>query len=279
MPTLDVNGVSLAYHDSGGAGRAFVLVHGFTGNQNDFEDHLDALHKLGRTVLYDHRGHGESTNTGNPEHYTFEQLSADLLAVLDALGIESCDLLGHSMGGMVVLRFALAHPDRVRSLVLMDTSSRVPDRFVRSVFSGGGEVARSEGMAKLAEIARSLAEKDPNRPRASREYEKQIGSKSYWERHVRRMTGMDPEAFAMLGVAMSDQEPVTDRLGEIACPTTVLVGIEDLPFIEPSKELANGIPGAELIKIAEAAHSPQLENPKEWIEAIEAHLKRARATD
>ncbi len=276
MPTHELNGVSIAYEDSGGSGPAFVLVHGFTGNRHDFRDHYEALCKIGRTIIYDHRGHGDSTNTGDGSSYNLMQLVADLVAFLDALSVDVCDLLGHSMGGMVALRFVLQHPSRVRSLILMDTAARVPDRFVRSVFSAGGEVARTEGMAKLAEVARALAADDPNRPQASLAYEQHIGSAAYWERHRNRMSAMDPEAFAELGAAMCDQEPLTDRLGEIRCPTTILVGNQDAPFIAPARELQAGINNSTLVVIPEAAHSPQLENPEGWFEAVEDHLRDVR---
>ena len=158
--TAKVNGVSLAYEDHGTGDRPLVLVHGFTGSRDDFREHMPALAGIGRTIAYDHRGHGDSTNTGNASTYTFEQLADDLRAFLDALGITRCDLLGHSMGGMVVLRFALRHPERVASLLLMDTSARAPDNMPRAAFAAGGSIARSDGMATLAQLLRARASDD-----------------------------------------------------------------------------------------------------------------------
>ena len=87
--------------------------------------YVDFLARRGCGVfMIDLRGHGGSTNTGDPDSYRIEELSADLAAALSALEIPACDLLGHSMGGMVALHFALTYPDRVRSLVLMDTVAR-----------------------------------------------------------------------------------------------------------------------------------------------------------
>jgi pimeloyl-ACP methyl ester carboxylesterase len=271
-----VNGVRLAYEDHGEDDRPFVLLHGFTGSRDDFREHVPALARLGRTILYDHRGHGEATSTGDAATYTFEQLVDDLRALLDGLGVRRCDLLGHSMGGMVALRFALEHPERIASLALMDTAARAPDGMPRAAFAAGGSIARSDGMATLAKLLRGRALDDPKRPLASRRVEAEMGAEVYWERQRRRIEAMDPEAFAALGLSLVDQEPLTHRLGEILSPTTVIVGDEDLPFLAPADEMVRGIRGARLVTIPNAAHSPQLENPAAWFAAVEEHLARTR---
>jgi pimeloyl-ACP methyl ester carboxylesterase len=252
------------------------LVHGFTGWREDFREQLEDLAGVGRTILLDQRGHGESSNTGDAGTYTFEQLVDDLAAFLDGLGIDRCDLLGHSMGGMVALRFVLAHPERVASLLLMDTSARAPDGFPRAPVAAAGMIARTEGMANLAALLRARAAEDPRRPAAAKRLESEMGEETFWERHRRRMTAMDPEAFATLGVTLVDQAPVTARLGEIACPTLIIVGEQDVAFRKPAEELVERISDSTCCVIPDAAHSPQLENPRLWFDAIRGHLLRVR---
>ena len=275
MPFLTVNGVDLAYEDLGRGERPFVLVHGFTGFRDDFREQLPALSALGRTIIYDHRGHGDSAHSGDPASYSFAQLVDDLRAVLDALGVERCDLLGHSMGGMIALRFALAFPERVASLVCMDTAARPPDRMPRAPLAAAGAIARADGMARLADLLRGRAADDPTRPEAERRLEQELGT-AFWERRQRRLVAMDVEAFAALALELVDHEPLTGRLSEIRCPTLVMVGEQDTGFLAASDELARGIPGARKIVIPNAAHSPQLENPGAWIAAIREHLQRVR---
>jgi pimeloyl-ACP methyl ester carboxylesterase len=275
MPVATINGVEIVYEEHGAGDRPLVLVHGLTGFRDDFREQLPALAGLGRTIVYDHRGHGESANTGDAATYSFAQLIADLEALLDALGIAACDLLGHSMGGMIALRLALDRPQRVASLVLMDTAARVPDGMPRAPFAAAGAIARSDGMATLAALLRARAADEPNRPAAERRLEAAWGE-AYWERRWRRLTAMDPEAFAALTLELVDQTPVTARLGELRCATTVIVGEEDVGFLRPSAELAAAIPGAALVRIPDAAHSPQIENPDAWLAAIAAHLRRVR---
>jgi pimeloyl-ACP methyl ester carboxylesterase len=275
VPSLTINGAELAYEDLGHGERPLVLVHGFTGFRDDFREQQPALTALGRTILYDHRGHGDSSKGGAAASYSFAQLVDDLRAVLDALGVQRCDLLGHSMGGMITLRFALDCPERVASLVLMDTAARPPDHMPRAPLAAAGAIARSDGLARLADLLRGRAADDPSRPEAERRVEREMGQ-AFWERRRRRLVAMDVEAFAILALELVDQEPLTARLSDIHCPTLVMVGEQDIGFLAPADELTRGIAGAHQVVIPNAAHSPQLENPTAWIAAIREHLARVR---
>jgi pimeloyl-ACP methyl ester carboxylesterase len=252
------------------------LVHGFTGSRDDWADVLPALEELGPTVTLDQRGHGGSTHPGTAEAYSLGQLVLDLTRFLDAMGIARCDLLGHSMGGMVCLRLTLAHPERVASLVLMDTAPGPIGGESRKLVEVGAKIAREQGMAKLFAARRAQMSQDPERSAASRRAEERMGSARYWERIRVKMEAMDPEAFAALGDQLIDHESVEDRLGEIRCPTTVLVGSEDAEFLAPSRHLEAGIRGATRIEIPDAEHNPQIENTELWLAAIRDHLARAR---
>jgi pimeloyl-ACP methyl ester carboxylesterase len=266
--------IELEYEEVGSGGRPFLLVHGFTGSRDDFREQLPELSRYGHTVAVDQRGHGGSDNPG--AGYTLEQLSADLLGFLDAVGIERCDLLGHSMGGMVALRFTLAHPARVASLVLMDTAPGPLDLPARKWFEVGGQIARSQGMESLFSLMRKVAEKESRRPDPVLRSMERMGEDVYWSRIEAKIHAMDPAAFGDLGAVLAEHDDVTGRLGEIACPTLIVVGEQDVPFRKSSDAMERGIPGARQIVIPDAVHSPQLENPEAWLEAITSHLAAAR---
>jgi pimeloyl-ACP methyl ester carboxylesterase len=253
-----------------------VLVHGYTGSRDDFREHVPELARLGRTIALDQRGHGGTTNSGRAADYTWDGLVADLLGAFDALGIERADLLGHSLGGMVTLRFTLAHPERVASLILMDTSPRpLPTRFNEEARAALLERARTEGMPALVKTLREWGARMPTPPSMLRARER-MGEDVFWERIERKLLAMDPVAWDQLARTIADHGSAVDRLGEIRCPTLVLVGAEDAPFLAPSDELERGIAGAQRVTIPDAAHSPQLENPARWFEAIRGHLERVR---
>src|SRR5205823_7136067 len=80
---------------------ALLLVHGFGGAKEDFADHVEALAREHRVVVFDHRGHGESEAPDDVAAYSLDRLALDTVAVADAFGFDTFRLLGHSMGGMV----------------------------------------------------------------------------------------------------------------------------------------------------------------------------------
>lgn len=269
---VSVNGVELAVDDRGprpGTDDAtpLVLVHGFTGGRVDFADVIDTLAEDRRVVAWDHRGHADSTNTGDAATYTFDQLADDMTGVLAALGIGSFHLLGHSMGGVVAQRYTLAHPERVRSLVLMDTAGSAMEGIPPALIEATVTKGRTEGMAAVAETMVGVVAAAPM-PEASRD--------RILERLDHKLTNMDVEAFDAFGRALGAYPSMLDRLGtEVSVPVTVIVGANDLGLRPAADALHAAIPGSELVVIPDAAHSPQEENPSAWLAAVRAHLARS----
>lgn len=256
--------IQTAYNASG-TGAPFVLVHGFTGSKLDFTDELDTFADLRHTIAYDQRGHGESSNRGP---YNLDTLATDLINLLDRLDLDTCDLLGHSLGGMVALRAALAHPQRFRSLVLMDTTPEPVKLFPYLVRRKMNRLVEKQGCEALFDSMRGL----PPTPAAARGIDR-LGSAEHWQRIYTKLSQMDPDAFKDLGADLGRGPAITDRLSEIGCPTTVIVGEDDTPFLSAAEILANGIQGARLVKIPHAGHSPQYENTEAWRVVLRTHLE------
>lgn len=263
---LPLGEVVLRYDDHGHGDPALLLVHGFTGAALDFVDVIPALAADRRVVAYDHRGHGDSTNTSDPRSYTFAHLTDDLACFVDELDLAPLDVLGHSMGGIVALQFALAHPKYVRSLVLMDTGA-APVGSLSGVFDGLIPIAREQGMEAAFEIVRSF-------------WQQHAGSTgtpadpALVQRVHDKFCTMDPEAFAAFAEELGNYPSMVERLGEIACPVTVIVGENDSGLRASADTLAAGIPNAELIVIPDAGHSPQEDQPDAWTDAVRGHLGR-----
>lgn len=278
MARIQAGGLAVSYEEQGAGERPFVLVHGFTGSSDDFVDVLPALAARGRTLAPDLRGHGGTSRSSVPEDYTFEGLADDVLAFLDAVGATSCDLLGHSMGGMVAQLVTLRAPGRVASLILMDTAAGPVLREARPFLESAARLARESGMEALFRLSRASFAGQAQRAPALARCVERMGEERFWARMRAKSLAMDPIAFATLGPALCAHDGVAHRLAEIRCPVTVLVGEqESAPLLRGSRELAAGIPGAKLVVIPEAAHSPQLENPEAWLAAVLAHLDAARA--
>jgi pimeloyl-ACP methyl ester carboxylesterase len=219
-----------------------------------------------RVVAYDQRGHGDSTNTGDLATYTFDQLTADLAGLVDALRLARFDLLGHSMGGIISMRYVLAHPERVRSLVLMDTGA-APAARLADVFGGLTAIGREQGMDAVFRVIRRfwLQQAEATGVPVDDVIMSRVESK---------FSRMDPEAFAAFADALGEYPSMVERLGEITCPVTVIVGENDAGLRTSADVLAERIPSAELVVIADAGHSPQEDQPDVWTDAVRQHLTR-----
>ncbi|MEN8158707.1 MAG: alpha/beta fold hydrolase [Myxococcota bacterium] len=276
MQRVHVDGIEIAFEEHGTGTRPLVLLHGFTGYRQDFATQLDALARHGRLIVPDLRGHGDSGHAVDPADYGLDQLRADLVGLLDALDVERCDLLGHSMGGMVALRAVLAHPDRFASLLLMDTAPGPLPWMNRDQLALASRVALEAGMQSLATILRARAKDDTERGEPDRRLEERWGEARFWHWRESRIAAMDPHAYAAFGLALVEQEDLTPRLGAIGVPTTVLVGALDREFRGPAEVLAREIPDAMLVVLPEGGHQPQHEAPEAWLGAVAAHLERVR---
>lgn len=271
-PALGTQDHSTAYLDVA-AQRAsteppLVFVHGYTGSTLDFRDQLTSFAQRRRVLALDQRGHG---NSSHQTDYSLPQLALDLLAWMDAMEIAQCDLLGHSMGGIVALRAAVGQPDRFRSLILMDTSAQPIEIMTDSMASQLAKIVGNGGCEALLPMMQGA----PPTPEMQRSIET-LGEAEYWQRIRTKLTQMDPLAFTQLGPAMGQHALSTEQLVSISCPTTVLVGALDKPFLAPSRHLRDHLPDARLELVPNAAHSPQFENPQFWQQTIADHLANLR---
>ena len=264
-----VNGVELEISEAG-TGPSLLLVHGFTGAAEDFSDHFDDLAARWRTVSFDHRGHGAS---GRAPEYPTTLMAADVVALVQDLGLAPALLVGHSMGGFVAQEVALARPDLLRGLVLMDTGAGAVqlDDELRALVAAAATVARTEGMAALLSLMKQYPEPldTPANQRLKRE------RPGYEEWCDRKFLATDPEAYAQLVEQFLTQDDRLTGLAAVTLPTLVMVGEEDRPFLRTSREMAATIPGARLEVIPDAGHSPQVENPVHWQRVLSEFARSA----
>src|SRR5688572_10321517 len=124
MPTLDVNGTTLYYEDTGpgATGQTIVFSHGLLWGTELFAPQIEALRGRYRCIAWDHRGQGRSA-ADHRNTIGMELVWQDAALLLDALGVSRVHFCGLSMGGFVAMRMASRRPDLVRSLILIETSS------------------------------------------------------------------------------------------------------------------------------------------------------------
>jgi len=267
---FEVDEVTLSWDRWGtGDGTPFVLCHGFSGSSHDFASHIEALAATRPVFSIDHRGHGRSQKLGTADRYSINRLTADLIAFVDAEVGGPVDLLGHSMGGSIALRFTLARPDLVRSLILMDTSGW-------SFVPSDPAVAELMG-AFIASYDPSSGLPDTSALAGPEEALITAATTAEWQSVKQEMAAaFDPYALKALGAELfaGETQWIRDRLSEIACPVSVIVGEHDHPFVDQGADLAAEANGGQLAVIVGAYHSPQLTHAAEWAAAVEAHLTR-----
>src|SRR5512132_3041919 len=116
MSHADVNGVSLHYEEHG-SGEPLVLLHGGISAGEMFEPIMPELSAGRRVITVDLQGHGGTPDVDRPLRP--ETMADDIAALIEHLGLDRADVMGYSLGGVVALRTAIQHPERVRRLVLV----------------------------------------------------------------------------------------------------------------------------------------------------------------
>ncbi|HEX2577953.1 MAG TPA: alpha/beta hydrolase [Aquihabitans sp.] len=262
---VDVGGVELAVAESGRGGRPLLLVHGFTGAKEDFADWMGRFADDGWWVLApDLRGHGASSQPADEASYSLATFATDLWALVDHAGWDRFALLGHSMGGMIAQELVLQHPERVERLVLMDTDGGPARGIDAETVAFGVEVLRTQGLPALLALIDQL----PTPPRSPAEERLRATRPGFAEWCDAKLRASAPAMYAAMALELTSRP---DRLPELAgldVPTRVVVGEQDRDFLGGSRRLAEAIPGADLVVVPDAAHSPQLENPVAWWEAV-----------
>ena len=267
--TVEANGIGIAYAEAGTGPDVLLLLHGVTGAKEDFSDHLDPLAERGwRVIAPDLRGHGESGQPAGQEQYSFELMCTDVEAFLDTLGLDRIVLLGHSMGGVVAQRMALTHGDRLRGLVLMDTTHG-PSGLDPALVEAGIALVRDEGIASLADLLAQAPGINSSEAH-QRILRTRDGFADFGDRKLRSVS---PDMFQVMARQLLDRPDLLDRVRSLTMPTLVLVGSLDTPYVEPSRRLADAIDSAQLVEIPDAGHNPQFEAPERWLEAISSFLE------
>ena len=255
MPIARVNGVDL-YHEVTGDGTPLVWSHEFGGDFRSWEPQVRYFSRRHRVVTYNHRGYPPSSVPKAAAEYSQALLVEDLYQLLRHLGLGPVHLGGCSMGGNVARDFAIAHPEMLRSLIM--------------VGAGAGSVNREAFLAGQAEIATALdREGQASRIRnlegiATRATFKQKDPRGFAE-FLRQASEHDAQACAHLArEVMAKRKTVPEieaGLRAMRVPTLIMVGDRDTPCVEPSSMMQALIPHAGLVVFPACGHTPNIEEP------------------
>lgn len=248
--TVDtINGIEIGY-DVAGAGLPVLFTHGYQASRRMWAPNIDAISDICRPITWDMRGHGDSGIPDDPSQYSHELLLGDMLGLLDHVGADQAVLLGHSLGGYASLLFYVAHPERVKALVLFGSGPGFRDAEARGKWNEMAEkFAKSISERGLDILQKATAE---------------VSSANH-----RSATAL---AHAARGMLAQKDSTVMDVIGSISVPTLVIVGTEDKAFLAGSEYMAKKIPGAELAMIPGAGHAANMEKPDEFNAALRGFL-------
>ena len=245
-------------------GPPVLLIQGLGADKHGWDMQRLALACTHTAIALDNRGAGRSDKPHGT--YSLEQMAADAIAVLDHAGVETAHVVGASMGGAIAQVLTLTSPERVRSLTLTCTSCRNHE-WRRQLLASWGETARDRGMGPMT----STAARWVIGPRSFRRLMPAVG----WLGPL--AFGRPAHAFAaQVDAILAADDSMVDRLGEIAVPTMVVVGNQDI--LTPrgdSEELAERIPTAELVVISGAAHGVMIEHASTYNRVLLDFLRRA----
>ena len=243
MPHVNVNCQSIYFEDSGGNGAPVILAHGFLMDHEMFAPQVAALTPEFRVITWDERGFGLTNWDGQP--FTYWDSASDCIGLMDHLGIERAVIGGMSQGGFISLRVALTAPERVRALVLLDTSADVDTPVTKAANQGMLDMWLSAGpVDQLTDAVAAIIINDPV-------------ENARW---IAKWRQVPKENIAEPGRCLAGREDITPRLGEITCPAIAIHGEADSALtIDRAEAMAAALPGCgDVVRIPGAAHAANL---------------------
>jgi pimeloyl-ACP methyl ester carboxylesterase len=269
MPTLKTSGATLLYSQAG-TGPPVLLIQGVGVIGNGWKPQVDALRDRFTMISFDNRGIGGSTIGDG--RLTIEDMAADALAIVDALGFARIHVVGHSMGGVIAQALALSAPTRISSLSFLctfvkgsDGSKITPGMLMTALrMRIGMRAMRRNAFLELIMPARYLAEVD----------------KAAVAARLAPLFGHDlaeqPPIVMKQLQAMSKYDAGA-RLKELGTMPTLVVAAAEDRIANPAsgKALAAAIPGARYVEIADAGHGLPIHRDSETNALLAEHFTRA----
>lgn len=251
-----------------GSGDTLVMLHGFTGSAAYWLYHQPGLTSRFRLLLPDLPGHGAAVEPEYLARASFADCAADLLATLQAHGVERCPVLGYSMGGRLALFLALKYPEFVSYLILESASPGIANEDERAARADAddrlAQAIETRGMLWFVDYWESLplwasqSRLDPT-VRAALRSRRLAGSTQGFATSLRQMgTGVQPSLWGVLPT--------------LTIPTLLISGREDAKFTAIAEDMAALLPDARHAIIDQAGHAVHLEQPEAYHMAIRGFL-------
>jgi 3-oxoadipate enol-lactonase len=256
---INANGISINYQIDGREDAPWlILSNSLMTNLSMWDDQVADLKGSFRILRYDQRGHGGTEITDGK--YSFDLLTADVIALMDALSIKRAHFAGISMGGMTALFLAQRHPDRFDRIIPCDCGPASTPVSAQQ-WKERIELAADKGMEGLVE------------PTVNRWFPPDfVATKAPVLDKVRAMIRATPvQGFAGCAQALSDYD-LRPGLGGIKNPTLLICGTKDAAF-PALQQIHAAMPGSKLVPLEGAGHISNVEQPQAFSRAILEFVK------
>jgi pimeloyl-ACP methyl ester carboxylesterase len=270
--TVRANGLDLHYLDYGGAGRRPMLcIHGGAAHAHWFDFVAPQFTSDYHVLSLDLRGHGDSA-WAEPPAYGFEQYASDVAAVVETLDLEDFVLVGHSMGGMVALVYAATHPGRLGALVVVDSRMLMPVNRVAAMREAGTRAAKryasqEELVTRYRLEPAGTHTAPPERIRHIALHSGRAKPDGTWQHKFDRRVFAEFERIYGM--------PFWDR---IKVPALLVKG-QRSNRIDPDifAQVKSHAPHVELVEVPGADHHIMLDNPTDFVDAVQGFLEGSPA--
>ena len=264
-------GDQLVHVEQAGSGEPVVLLHGFGGSVYSWRKIVPALAASHQVVAIDLNGFGYTQRPRRPESYTRAGQGQLVLAVMDALGIDRAHVMGHSYGGGLALYLAFRHPERFRSMVLVDSSAPTYSDDRRS------RAASWRPLTRLYVRAVALRPSTVRRSLLRSFYDDLLVTpelvQAYFDRL--RIEGVGEAYYGLTAPSRTPGERV--ELAKIDVPTLVVWGAQDeVVALATGRRATAKLPRSELVVIDQCGHLPMEEKPEELLRAVLPFLEHHR---
>jgi len=260
MSFIDVNGITLHYRLAGVPGGApLVFVNSLGTDLRIWDEVVEHLADRYRILCYDKRGHGLSDAPPGP--YGLDDLVGDLAGLTQRLEFQRFALAGVSVGGLIAQGFALAHGERLTSLILCDTAARIGSH---ASWSERIDLVRANGLAAVSDRLLERWFAPDFRAQRPADY-------AGW----RTMLERTPLAGYVATCAALRDADLTEDVADIAVPALLVCGAEDSSTpVDLVRDTAARIPASHFEVIAGAGHLPCIEAPEPLARLIAGHLEK-----
>ena len=267
MPTIKTPDDVVLYYEEVGTGSPIVFVHEFAGDYRTWEPQLRRFARSNRCITFSQRGYPPSDVPTDPAKYSQSSACADVLALMDSLGVDKAHVVGHSMGAYTALHVALSHPSRCISVTAAGCGwGSTPDvdkrEALKAMTQETGEMFATKTMAESAAIYADAPMRQAHKNKDPRG----------WAEFARMLSEHSSQGHALTMFNVQKTRPtlweMEESLRNLQVPLLIVVGDEDDPCFEGSVFLKRCVPSAALLVIPRCGHTVTSEEPASFNSAL-----------